>query len=129
MNYLMDVGSLSGIDLEAYEKALKNVEENLQWSGVFDQSKAKQIAWGEMVVRCRKEGRRKYQVWVSGYRGMCDEWAPAYLQGEVEAESFRDACNKLYENDENKAYYDPVSLIFWCLPLHDNEADARRACG
>ena len=70
----------------------------------------------------------KYEVWREGYHIQGGD-APtgATKVGEVEANSFREACDKLLLGDSFA--YDRVTLTDWGCQLFDNEADARKRFG
>lgn len=71
----------------------------------------------------------KYEVWMEGYLATGMEGIPqgATLVGEVEADSFKDACDLFYGNDT--FHYNPQRLTYWGCKLFDNEQDARKNFG
>lgn len=77
---------------------------------------------------------QRFEVWLEGYwaTGMEDFPAPARKLGEVEAETFRDACVAICsppEWQEHNGDFDVKRLTVWNCRLFDNEADARRSFG
>lgn len=66
-----------------------------------------------------------FEVWVEGYAATGNN-AAARKIGDVEADNFRDACEKLCGQGQVPAY-NGVSI--WGCRLFDNEADARREFG
>ena len=73
----------------------------------------------------------KYEIYTEGYRATGDS-GPAYKLGEVEADSFREACIKLCapkEFQERHGNFDPVSLTVWGCRLFDNLNDASASYG
>lgn len=73
-----------------------------------------------------------FEVWSEGY-AVTGGSGQAQLIGEVEAETFAEACQKATDRAkaEGKDYgtFDPERLTLWGCRLFDNEADARRAYG
>jgi len=70
-----------------------------------------------------------FEIWCEGYDrdGMRD--VAAFL-GEVEADSFQEACDTFYAGyDTSEDGYDSVALTIWRRQLFDNEEDARAAHG
>lgn len=70
---------------------------------------------------------KKYQVWIEGFLAT-GEHARASLIGEVEANSFQEACDalcgKYTVHNEN---YNRENRTVWGCRLFDNEADARKS--
>jgi len=67
----------------------------------------------------------KYNIWMEGYR-ITGGSAPATFVGEIEADSFSEACVKLCGNDPN---FNKDNLTVWGCGLFDNEKRARRLFG
>lgn len=67
----------------------------------------------------------KYQVWVEGFQATGD-YAHAHFLGEVEANTFKEACMKLLKDD---VYFNVEVLTVWGCKLYDNEKDARKNFG
>jgi hypothetical protein len=74
---------------------------------------------------------KKYDVWAEGFlcTGMEGIPANAHYHGSIEAESFKEACDKLFTSDEDLKYYSPKNLSYWGCSLFDNKEDARKAFG
>lgn len=70
----------------------------------------------------------KYQVWMEGFHAQGGDPAQASLVGEVEADSFQEACDKLC-NANYAGIYDSKQLSVWGCQLYDNEAAARKFMG
>ena len=66
-----------------------------------------------------------YEVWSEGY-SCTGQQAGAKFHGEVDAPSFKKACNKLFGDN---SYYDKKNMDYWGCQLFDNENDARRSFG
>jgi len=66
-----------------------------------------------------------YQIWSEGFVAT-GESAHAHVMGEVEAPSFKEACDKLLANDP---YYNSTSGTYWGCRLFHDEAEARRSYG
>jgi hypothetical protein len=64
----------------------------------------------------------KYNIWAEGY----DNRNGARKMGEVEANSFEQACDKIFKEDAN---YNAIRLSHWGCKLFDNELDAKRRHG
>lgn len=75
---------------------------------------------------------KKYEVWVEGYCCQGNE-DPATYRGEVEADSFNDACIKILGNklDKDKDGYIEHNGRYsvWGCRCYDNEIDARKSFG
>ncbi len=70
---------------------------------------------------------KNYQVWVEGFHCSGEgEYGKAYLIGEIEANSFQEACDKLCGHSST---YDKYNLTDWARKLFDNEKDAREIFG
>ena len=74
-----------------------------------------------------------FSVWAEGYfaQGM-DDPAPARLIGSTEADTFKEACDKLCSSPAWQAqngHYDSQRGTVWGCHLYDNETDARRFLG
>lgn len=70
-----------------------------------------------------------YDIWSEGYSvtGNC---SPANFFGSIQANSFQEACDKLFlSDDDHKRYYDPHELNYGGCKLFDNETDARHSFG
>jgi hypothetical protein len=68
---------------------------------------------------------KTYEVWVEGYR-ITGGSGTAILQDTVEADSFREACQKVFpmlDFSGNKP------LVVWGCRLYDNEKAARKHFG
>lgn len=70
----------------------------------------------------------KYQIWMEGclITGMEGSPSRAFLDAEIEANSFVEACRKHYKNDSS---FDEKRMTYWGCRLFDNEKDARRSFG
>lgn len=67
----------------------------------------------------------KYEIWSEGY--VCTgERSGAIFHTIVEAHSFKEACDKYFQDDLS---YNPKRLTFWGCKLFDNETDARKRFG
>lgn len=75
-------------------------------------------------VRVQRSVRR-WEIWREGYRVTGNE-ATAEKVGEEEAETFAEACAKLYEGIDT---FNSVRLTDWGCRLFDNENDARKNFG
>ena len=71
------------------------------------------------------DNMKQYSVWMEGYvsTGM---YAPASFVGSIEANSFREACQKIFKDD---CSYNPERNTYWGCNLYDNESDARKSFG
>lgn len=70
----------------------------------------------------------KFTVWSEGYV-VTGNHSGAVRMGTVEAEDFKEACNKLFSTPEHKHYYDPKTMTYWGCKLFDNVRDASRSFG
>ena len=72
----------------------------------------------------------KYEVWREGYRATGEEGYASFI-GSVYADSFKEACDILCANRDDKIYgrYDSEKLMVWACRLFDNEEDAKRSFG
>jgi hypothetical protein len=71
-----------------------------------------------------------YEIWSEGYRFSGEEGGGAICWGKIEANSFKEACDKLAE--KNRCFrecYRPEQMTYWSCRLFDNEADARKSFG
>lgn len=78
------------------------------------------------------ETTKRWQIWCEGYlaTGMEGIPAKAHLFGEVEAETFQEACDNFFTRSaEDKTLYHPSPPRYWGCGLFDNEADARKNFG
>jgi len=88
---------------------------------------------------------KEYEIWMEGYSAT-GEHGTAQMVAKIKARNFREACHihfftdflnrtekEMRENpqlsNKDELYYDPKELMFWCMRLFDNEADARKAYG
>lgn len=72
---------------------------------------------------------RLWEIWCERFRAT-GEHGTAHLLGTEEAETFRDAVQKLTNKQPDLAKNMNVKgLMFWGCHLFDNEADARKAFG
>ena len=69
-----------------------------------------------------------YQVWSEGYNAAGNS-ATASLEGEIEAESFHDACVSLLGDKLDKDRNGHYRLSMWGCRLFDNKSDARASFG
>jgi len=69
--------------------------------------------------------RRMFDVWSEGY-SITGNKSGAMFHGQFDADSFRDACVKCFNDDKN---FDADKLTYWGCGLYDNEKDARRTFG
>lgn len=67
----------------------------------------------------------KFQIWSEGYKAT-GEAQKACPQGSVEANSFQEACDELFLDNQS---YDSERLTIWGCRLFDNEDAAREAFG
>lgn len=70
-----------------------------------------------------------YEIWCEGYANHESENGPAHLCGKIEANSFKEACDKYFSRPGDKGLYDGHSLSYWACRLFDNEVDARKSHG
>lgn len=76
-----------------------------------------------------KTDDRSYYIWSEGFRAT-GESSTATLHTRVRADSFKEACLKHAEkDDEFKLYFDPERMTYWGCRLFDNESDARKSFG
>jgi len=71
---------------------------------------------------------KKYEIWSEGYR-VTGGSSGARLHGTEIATSFKEACVKHMDNDEDRKYFDEDRVIYWGCRLYDNESDARKTFG
>lgn len=71
---------------------------------------------------------KPYTVWMEGFAATGQN-SRASLVGTVEATSFQEACEKLYETATDKSYWNKEKTAIWGCRLFDNEADARKSFG
>ena len=70
-----------------------------------------------------------YSIWSEGFQAT-GESGTATLLGTKVADTFREACDLLAEEDASfKSYYNPQSMTYWGCRLFDNEMAARRSFG
>lgn len=71
-----------------------------------------------------------FNIWCEGYcaTGQSSE---AQFMGTFEADSFKEACQKLYESmsPNDQSYFSSDKMRIWGCRLFDNEIDARRSFG
>ena len=70
----------------------------------------------------------RFDVWSEGYR-LNGDCAKATHHGTVTAGSFRDACDKVFNDMRHQADYDAKRLTLRRCKLFDNEQDARESYG
>jgi len=70
----------------------------------------------------------RYQIWSEGYAAT-GERAPASFEGEVEANSFHEACILLLKDRLDKDSQGNCRMSVWGCRLFDNEAEARKSFG
>jgi hypothetical protein len=70
-----------------------------------------------------------FKIWMEGYlaTGMEGFPATAVFIGTIEAETFQQACDKLFSHHDK--YYDPERRTVYGCRLFDNEQDARKTFG
>jgi len=68
---------------------------------------------------------RVFEVWIEGFAAT-GEGAPASLKGKVLAKTFREACCRVFKNDN---LFNAEDLTYWGCRLFDNEASARKSFG
>ena len=68
---------------------------------------------------------KAYNIWMEGFAAT-GESAPASFVGTVQANSFKEACQKAFEGNSS---YNPERNTYWGCRLFDNEAAARRSFG
>ncbi len=73
----------------------------------------------------------KYNIWIEGVldTGMEGCPLPASLLGEVEAETFQEACDKIALEKRLLGLYNPDHRTIWGCRMFDNEIDARKSFG
>lgn len=76
----------------------------------------------------------KFEIWSEGYLATGMEGIPACARklAEVDADSFREACDKVCSDkswQERNGDYNAERLTVWGCRLFDNEADARELFG
>ena len=72
-----------------------------------------------------------YTIWSEGYSAT-GERQPATLHGDVEADSFEEACGKVRGvdlNEDGTLRLHGGRPAIWACQMFDNEADARRGFG
>jgi hypothetical protein len=69
-----------------------------------------------------------FEIWSEGYACTGERGDATYL-GSVKANSFKEACDKLFSSEEHKVYYNSEKLTYWGCKLFDNKSDARRSFG
>jgi hypothetical protein len=72
-----------------------------------------------------------YDIWVEGYSAT-GQYSQASLLGQVLADSFQKACDKLCSSEEFQKYhghYDRRDRTVWGCKLFANETAARRSFG
>jgi|GEM_PF-2990696 len=75
--------------------------------------------------------RKKFQVWVEGYRSTGDSSEAKFVQ-EWTAGSFEQAvhfCVNQIGGKLDRANFNAAKLTYWGCELFDNEADARKSFG
>ena len=98
----------------------KKFEFNQETKEIYKKGKSKDLAE-------KKQEKKVYQIWMEGF-AITGNSSKATFLGEMEAESFQQACDKyVEENPEYKKLYSGKSI--WGCRLFDNEADAREAFG
>jgi hypothetical protein len=71
---------------------------------------------------------KKWAIWMEGFRVMEGE-SKAVFQGEIEAESFKDACRILAEQQEWGELFKADPPSYWGCRLFDDEKKARKSFG
>ena len=75
---------------------------------------------------------RTWDVWSEGYAATGDR-SGARLEGQVDAETFPEACRKACVDSgkwkEEPGGFDPKGLTVWGCRLFDSESDARKTFG
>lgn len=70
-----------------------------------------------------------YNVWIEGFTIDRDSGLAQYL-GTIEAETFKEACEKaLLNNKWELKYYNRMLNTYWGCNFYDNEVDARKNFG
>lgn len=59
--------------------------------------------------------KRTYHIWSEGYAATCEKGGP-YYEGEMEGESFEDACHRLLQGRD---YYDKRTNTMWGMKLYE----------
>jgi len=62
-----------------------------------------------------------WEIWMQGYV-ISGNSQKAHWVGTIEAETFQEACDELFRDDED---YDTYRLIYWGCQLYDNETESR----
>lgn len=68
---------------------------------------------------------KEYDIWMEGFE-VTGMYAPASFVGTIEANSFKEACQKVFNGNPN---YNSKYNSFWGCNLYDNESDARKSFG
>ena len=66
-----------------------------------------------------------FEIWSEGYI-MPGGIGTAQLHDKIKANSFKEACDILFDGDR---FYNPKNLTYLGCKLFDNETDARKAFG
>lgn len=70
-----------------------------------------------------------YKIWTEGFH-VNEGKSGASFVASVEANSFREACNKYADQNPGwKNLYDSERLTLWGCNLFDNEVDAKKSFG
>ena len=75
---------------------------------------------------------KTFEIWIEGYAFNESEHGPCRLLGTSTGETFREACDKFFEENpskEGKKYYNSEYGYYWACRLFDNREDAARFNG
>lgn len=129
MKYIMHVSVAEGVDFAT------NVNLSPAGMGEFEfTDEEKDTLTKEYFPEVRRLRKatfpitKKWEVWREGYYASGCEGTPAkaHKYGEIEAESFQQACELLLADNQD---FDPKGLNVWGCRLFDNEIDARESFG
>lgn len=76
-----------------------------------------------MNFKFMEEKKFYFQVWLASHVNTEGEVEPAYYMGSVEAGSFQEACDHFFLDYPE---YSPYYLTLKGIPLHSNEAEAKK---
>lgn len=71
---------------------------------------------------------KEFEIWRCAaifYNGEREEY-PSKLLGKSNGRSFKEACNKLFQDDKS---YNQKNFTYWGCSLHDNKEDAVKEFG
>jgi hypothetical protein len=71
---------------------------------------------------------KQYEIWSEGYAATGQRSGAVHM-GTANGNTFRDACDNLFNNLQDRGYYNSDRGSYWACKLFDNEADARNSFG